>query len=274
MRLAISDRWILEYTHGRAPHQILNQTQAGGSSRGVSSDIPEIAAVSVFSSSIAMVIGPTPPGTGVIQPARSLAAANSTSPLSLPSGRRRDADIEHDRAGLDPVTANQSGLADRNRQDVGLRDMAGEIPREAMADRDGGAGQQQFQRQRPADMVGCADDHRMLAADRHTDMPQQRHHAVGRGRTQDRHALAEAAEGIGVKAIDILDRIDALDDCGFVDVRRQRQLDEDAVDIVIEIEPVDQCQQFGLARAGRQVMVARDHADFGAGRALVAHIDL
>src|SRR2546426_147440 len=35
-----------------------------------------------------MVIGPTPPGTGVIARARSAAAANSTSPFRLPSGRR------------------------------------------------------------------------------------------------------------------------------------------------------------------------------------------
>jgi hypothetical protein len=35
-----------------------------------------------------MVIGPTPPGTGVIIPATSLALSKSTSPHSLPSGRR------------------------------------------------------------------------------------------------------------------------------------------------------------------------------------------
>jgi hypothetical protein len=46
------------------------------------------AAVSVFASNIAMVIGPTPPGTGAIQPARFLAASKSTSPRSFPSGVR------------------------------------------------------------------------------------------------------------------------------------------------------------------------------------------
>ena len=35
-----------------------------------------------------MVIGPTPPGTGVIQAARSHAAPKSTSPTSFPSGER------------------------------------------------------------------------------------------------------------------------------------------------------------------------------------------
>jgi hypothetical protein len=41
-----------------------------------------------LASSIAIVIGPTPPGTGVIQDARSAQDAKSTSPTSFPSGRR------------------------------------------------------------------------------------------------------------------------------------------------------------------------------------------
>ena len=50
---------------------------------------PSISAAStVFDISMAIVIGPTPPGTGVIQPATSAAAAKSTSPASLPSGKR------------------------------------------------------------------------------------------------------------------------------------------------------------------------------------------
>src|SRR5262245_63467155 len=46
------------------------------------------AACSVLCISITIVIGPTPLGTGVIIPATSLTASKSTSPASLPSGRR------------------------------------------------------------------------------------------------------------------------------------------------------------------------------------------
>src|SRR5262249_47529550 len=46
------------------------------------------AAVTVFLSSMAMVIGPTPPGTGVMCAARPRARSNSTSPISLPSAPR------------------------------------------------------------------------------------------------------------------------------------------------------------------------------------------
>ena len=46
-----------------------------------------LAASSVLRSSIAIVIGPTPPGTGVISPARSTALSKSTSPTSPSSVR-------------------------------------------------------------------------------------------------------------------------------------------------------------------------------------------
>ena len=60
----------------------------------------------VLRSRQAIVIGPTPPGTGVIAPATLIAASISTSPTRrcLPSARRDavDADIDDDRARLDP----------------------------------------------------------------------------------------------------------------------------------------------------------------------------
>src|SRR5690606_28530025 len=45
------------------------------------------AATNVLRRSTAIVIGPTPPGTGVIAPAPGLASAKSTSPSNLPSTR-------------------------------------------------------------------------------------------------------------------------------------------------------------------------------------------
>src|SRR6185295_6077548 len=50
--------------------------------------VPSLAAATVLASSIATVIGPTPPGTGVIHDARARAASKSTSPTSLPLGNR------------------------------------------------------------------------------------------------------------------------------------------------------------------------------------------
>src|SRR5215216_8033040 len=54
---------------------------------GAASTARTLAARSVLARSIAIVMGPTPPGTGVIAPATSLAASKSTSPTSPSSVR-------------------------------------------------------------------------------------------------------------------------------------------------------------------------------------------
>ena len=46
------------------------------------------AAATVLNKSMVMVMGPTPPGTGVIQPATFFTPSKSTSPHSLPSSLR------------------------------------------------------------------------------------------------------------------------------------------------------------------------------------------
>jgi hypothetical protein len=66
----------------------------------------------VFISSMVIVIGPTPPGTGVMCDATSLTPAKSTSPHSLPSLVAVDADVDHDRARLDHVGGQRIAAAD------------------------------------------------------------------------------------------------------------------------------------------------------------------
>src|SRR6516225_5953736 len=70
----------------KSEHVRLALIAAGPNFRQVS--ISARALRSVFDRSMAIVMGPTPPGTGVMWEARSAAAANSTSPTSLPLGRR------------------------------------------------------------------------------------------------------------------------------------------------------------------------------------------
>jgi 3-isopropylmalate/(R)-2-methylmalate dehydratase large subunit len=54
-----------------------------------------------------------------------------------------------------------------------------------------------------------------------------------------------------VEAVHVLRRQDALDDGLRIDLRRQRQLHQDAVDGVIGVQPVHQRQQLGLRRVSR-----------------------
>ena len=79
------------------------------------------AASSVLASSIAIVIGPTPPGTGVIRRATSSTPSKSTSPHELAVGVAVHADVDDHRAGLDHVAGDDVAPADRGDDDVGLR---------------------------------------------------------------------------------------------------------------------------------------------------------
>ena len=65
-----------------------------------------------------------------------------------------------------------------------------------------------------------------------------------------------------VEAVDILRRIERHHHLPRVDTMRQRQLDEDAVDPVVAIEPGDQLKD------------CRGYPHFGTGACLVANIDL
>ena len=77
-----------------------------------------IAAASVLRSSIAIVIGPTPPGTGVIAPPRS-ATAVEVDVAHQPVGAAVDAHVDHRRPGLDELGAHQSRHAHGRHQHVG-----------------------------------------------------------------------------------------------------------------------------------------------------------
>ncbi len=200
-----------------------------------------------------MVIGPTPPGTGVMAPATSTAAAKSTSPTSrvlpLRAGRDAvDADVDHGGAGLDPVALDEARPADRGDQDIGLPALARQILGCANGRHtDRAVFAQQQLRHRLADDVRAADHDGAQARKVAQPVPQQ-HQAAERGAGHDALAAGRQQADIGqVKAVDILGRIDGGDDRVLVDLVGQGQLHQDAVHRRIGIELVDQRQQLGLA---------------------------
>ena len=118
----------------------------------------------VFSSRQAMVIGPVPPGIGVIQPATSATAAEVD--VADDAGlRARHADVDDRGARLDVVGGDHAGLAGGADEDVGLATHRGEVGGARVGERDGGvdalAGEQQ--RQRQPDERRAADDDGPLA---------------------------------------------------------------------------------------------------------------
>ena len=67
-----------------------------------------------------MVIGPTPPGTGVIQPATSRTAGEVDVAAQLAVVVAVHADVDDHRAGLDHVGREHVAPADRGHDHVGL----------------------------------------------------------------------------------------------------------------------------------------------------------
>ena len=143
------------------------------------------AAASVFAMSIAIVIGPTPPGTGVIAPATGSTSSEVDVSAQSVVGAV-DPDVDHGRPGLHVLGGDQLRHPDRGDQDIGPAADGGQIPGAGVADRDGGVTAQQQADQRPPDQVRPADDHGVGAFQLGSGVIQQLHHPGGRAGHQSR----------------------------------------------------------------------------------------
>jgi hypothetical protein len=75
-----------------------------------------------------------------------------------------------------------------------------------------------------------------------------------------------------MQSVDVLDRVDRSHHVRFVDLLRQRRLDEDAVDLLVLVELAHQREQVVLGRHGRQPVV--DRLDAGRLGCLVLEADV
>ena len=75
-----------------------------------------------------------------------------------------------------------------------------------------------------------------------------------------------------MEAIDILARVDAVDEAAGVGYAGQRQLHQDAVHLRVGIEPVDQGEQLRFSGARGQVEIECGDAHLVGRAALVAHV--
>ena len=75
-----------------------------------------------------------------------------------------------------------------------------------------------------------------------------------------------------MEAVDVLFGGEGVDDLLFVDVARQRELDEDAVDARIPVEPVDDAEEFGFGDVAAISERLGVDAHFEGGFLLAAHV--
>ena len=129
---------------------------------------------------------------------------------------------------------------------------AGQVAGARVDDGHGAAFAEQELRHRLADDVRAADDHGVQAGEVAELGLQQLQAAERRARDEAGEADGEPAGVDRVEAVDVLVGIDGEDDRVGVDMRRQRQLDEDPVDRGVGVEAVDQGEQLGLRSCRRE----------------------
>ena len=255
------------------------------------------AAATVFLRSIAIVSGPTPPGTGVSAPATS-ATPGCTSPTTMDprrsksasrgepgSNRRRTtsrvghrgrADVHHRRARLHERSRDEAGTADRGHQDVGSRRHRREVRCFRMADRHRRVPLQQQHRHRLPDNLAAADHHRVRTRHRDAAPDEQLDDAGRRARHEARAPLHEPADVGRMEAVHVLVGIDRVEHAlrGAPAHRRgQRRLHEDAVVLGAGVQPRHERQQLVERRGRRQALQVHPEPGLGAGAHLVPHVD-
>ena len=217
------------------------------------------AASTAFRNSIAIVVGPTPPTRGVIQPATS-AHASSTSGSSLRPFVRTPPPTTT-APGRMCSGCRIAGHAGRGHDDVGPLGVPRPIWYAGVHDRDRRVGGRPLlreqERERPAEREAAPEDHDLATRDRDLVVREQRLDAGGRARNRPGDTEHEPAEVHRVQPVDVLVGIDLEQRGLVVDLRRRRVLHEHRVDGGIVVERADRREQIGLRRVLGQVHVRR-----------------
>src|SRR6266481_9049557 len=143
-----------------------------------------------------------------------------------------------------------------------------------MADSDGGVCVHQEKGHGLADDIAAAEDSGVRAFERNFATAQNFHDAEWRAGDEIGAPGDEAADVEGMKAVDIFRGIDCFEDSLCVNLCGERELDEDAVDIVAAIQIFDDGEQFAGADGGGWGDVETGEAEFFAGGDFAGDVDL
>lgn len=147
------------------------------------------------------------------------------------------------------VAGDESSAADGRDQDVGLPRLLRQVARLAVADGHGGVGHFRTQgrilrlqqhRQRFADNITATNNHHMFPRNRDPLAMQHLEYTVGSARQESRAALRQQPDIFRMECVDVLERMDGIQNARGLDRFRQRELNQDSVDIVLTIQTSDQ----------------------------------
>jgi hypothetical protein len=153
----------------------------------------------VLTSSIETVMGPTPPGTGVMYDAFEVDVSDER-----PILEGINTDANYHRAGAHHLRENEVRPSGGDYQNVGENCKLRQILSLRMANADGRFVLHQHQRHRCANDIAGADHNDILVFERDLLVFEQFQHAVGRARRKNRAADHQPADVVEMEAVDIL----------------------------------------------------------------------
>mmetsp|Transcript_33026 Transcript_33026/g.84170 ORF Transcript_33026/g.84170 Transcript_33026/m.84170 type:complete len:312 (+) Transcript_33026:187-1122(+) len=188
---------------------------------------------------------------------------------------RVHADVDDDRARLDPLSKNHLSRADGGDHDVRASDVPREVFRPRVAHGHGSIHGLQQVRYRHADDVRTADDDAILAADldlgalQQLDAPRRR-----AGQRQGRLPALQAhvADVVRRESVGVLLNEDRLEHRCLVDVLRQRQLHEDPVHLRVRVQVAHTLEQLLLCDTLVERLVHRVEGHLRCGLLLHANV--
>ena len=175
-----------------------------------------------------------------------------------------DPDVHDDRARLEHGAGHEPGLAGGHDDDVGPADVPGQIPRSTMAHGDRRVLLDQQERSGHPDDGRPADDDGVAPLDLDPRSAQDLDRGVGRGRQE---AVVAEAKQPGVERmdpVDVLGRVDRVDDRSKPDGAREWHLDDDAVDGRVVVQVANRRRDLGLGRLALELDEAAVDPDLGA----------
>ncbi len=164
--------------------------------------------------------------------------------LDIADATRVVTGVHDDRALLDPFLLDEFRLADRTHEDVGLLHEFGEVFGLAVANGHGAVRVQKHQGHGLAEDGATAHDHGVLARERDVVCLQEAHDAGRRCATVSGFAHRHAAKSEAGHAVNVLAGVDGFEGGAFIDVARDRVLQQNAVHVVVVVEFLDLVQEF------------------------------
>ena len=176
------------------------------------------------------------------------------------------ADIDDGGARFEPVGLHVAGFAHGGDDDVRAANDVGKIAGFGMADGDGGICVHQKKRHRLADDIAAAEDDGVGSFDGYIVAAKNFHAAGGSAGDETFASADESSEIDGMKTVDVFCGVDGFENFFCVDLFGEGKLDEDAVDVVVAVEIVDEFQHvFGGGGGQRRVQPTGEAELFASG---------